>query len=81
MDIDNTPPPPSPDILISPSLMSISADVAADGLLLYIAEASYEPGTSPLSSWIPITGYNEEKGMGTPVLGRPVEGPLDLFQR
>jgi len=25
-----------------------------DGLLLYVAHASFEPGTSPLSSWVPI---------------------------
>lgn len=27
--------------------------IESDGLLLYCAEASYEPGTSPLSLWIP----------------------------
>ncbi|KAF5380008.1 hypothetical protein D9615_006166 [Tricholomella constricta] len=44
--------------------------VEPDGLLLYVKEAAYEPGTSPLSSWIPIA-QEEEKG----------EGRLDLFER
>jgi len=25
-----------------------------------VSEASYESGTSPLSSWIPITGYDKD---------------------
>jgi len=52
------------------------AQVAPDGLLLYVKEASYEAGMSPLSSWIPIVGYGEgqEEGKGE------VVGPLDLFQ-
>ena len=29
------------------------AEIYSDGLLLYVSQASYEPGTSPLSSWIP----------------------------
>ncbi|KAF9078143.1 hypothetical protein BDP27DRAFT_1413069 [Rhodocollybia butyracea] len=28
--------------------------ISPDGLLLYLAEASYESGTSPLSSWVPL---------------------------
>ena len=32
-----------------------------DGVLLYVAEASYEPGTSPLSSWIPIAGHDTHR--------------------
>lgn len=30
------------------------AHVRPDGLLLYVAQAAYEPGTSPLSSWVPL---------------------------
>ncbi|KAG5634173.1 hypothetical protein H0H81_003061, partial [Sphagnurus paluster] len=43
---------------------SVEARVDSDGLLLYVQAAAYEPGTSPLSSWIP--------------LGE--EGGLDLFE-
>lgn len=59
------------------ALMPTTAFVQADGLLLYVVEASYEPGTSPLSSWIPIRGYDDDASLGE--LSR--EGPLDLFQR
>ena len=67
--------------------------IAPDGLLLYLAEASYEPGTSPLSSWVPLRGYEEggdghsggkEDGNGNGKIGKEEkekEGPLDLFQR
>jgi len=66
--------------------------IAPDGLLLYLAEASYEPGTSPLSSWVPLRGYEEggdgheggkEDGDGNGKIGKEKEkeGPLDLFQR
>lgn len=36
------------------------AYVQPDGLLLYVAEASYERGTSPLSSWVPISAYDHK---------------------
>lgn len=28
--------------------------VQSEGLLLYVGQATYEPGTSPLSTWVPI---------------------------
>ena len=71
----------------------MAASIQPDGLLLYVSEASYESGTSPLSSWIPITGYDKDLGKEKD----PEEeeervdvnmdcekgkgGPLDLFQR
>ena len=42
-----------------------TARVQPDGMLLYVAEASYEPGTSPLSSWVPI--YLDPTAHGTNV--------------
>ena len=59
---------------------TLRARILADGLLLYVAEASYEPGTGPLSSWIPI--FSEEKPYGS-TNGDHIskESPLDLFQR
>ncbi|KAK2459614.1 hypothetical protein APHAL10511_008369 [Amanita phalloides] len=44
--------------------VQVSTSIKPDGLLLYVAESGYETGTSPLSSWIPIVGY--EKGKGDP---------------
>ncbi|KAF6757752.1 hypothetical protein DFP72DRAFT_989228 [Ephemerocybe angulata] len=63
----------TPSIVMAPSPIVIEPD----GLLLYTAEASYEPGTSPLSSWVPITGYATTGFPENPVNQRP----LDLFQR
>ncbi|KAG6860473.1 hypothetical protein C0995_010764 [Termitomyces sp. Mi166 len=45
--------------------------IEPDGLLLYVKAASYESGTSPLSSWVPIVSYD----------GPEHESPLDLFER
>jgi snurportin-1 len=39
---------------------TFKAYVQPDGLLLYVAEASYEHGTSPLSSWVPISAYDHK---------------------
>ncbi|KAF8870971.1 hypothetical protein CPB84DRAFT_1855294 [Gymnopilus junonius] len=41
-----------------PASTSMPARIEPDGMLLYVSEASYEPGTSPLSSWIPIQSYD-----------------------
>jgi snurportin-1 len=51
-------------------LVQMAANIGTDGLLLYVAEASYEPGTSPLSSWIPIVSQEPH----------PMYS-LDLFER
>lgn len=36
----------------------VPVEIKSEGLLLYVAQATYEPGQSPLSSWIPITFEN-----------------------
>ncbi|KAF5364792.1 hypothetical protein D9758_009312 [Tetrapyrgos nigripes] len=36
----------------------LPVQMLSDGLLLYVAEASYESGTSPLSNWIPLKNYD-----------------------
>lgn len=66
-------------IVMTPAPVTIEPD----GLLLYTSEASYEPGTSPLSSWVPIIGYNTpEDDTVMPPSQKPFENrPLDLFQR
>jgi snurportin-1 len=40
------------DALLCDATMPV--EVKSEGLLLYVSQATYEPGTSPLSSWIPI---------------------------
>jgi snurportin-1 len=77
------------------SVEPMAANIQPDGLLLYVSEASFESGTSPLSSWIPITGYDQDSGkekdpkeeeradvsMDGEKGPSGKEGPLDLFQR
>ena len=67
-----------------------TATIESDGLLLYVAEASYESGTSPLSSWIPIVscedGQGEESHQSYQEAKRlreqkQVGGPLAVFER
>lgn len=61
-------------------LQIVQAEVRSDGLLLYLAQASYEPGTSPLSTWVPLRAYQtreetESEGPNTR------ESPLEVFAR
>ncbi|KAJ3546342.1 hypothetical protein NM688_g5528 [Phlebia brevispora] len=61
------------------------APVQSDGMLLYMAHASYEPGTSPLSTWIPVRAYAEDRSdkakQNATMNNVPVDGPLDVFER
>jgi snurportin-1 len=61
------------------------ARVQPDGMLLYVAEASYEPGTSPLSSWVPIcldaTAHGTKVEVAAQGINSGQEGPLETFQR
>ncbi len=70
----------------------VTTIVQSDGLLLYVAEASYESGTSPLSNWVPITSYDVQQQDGESKLmvggsdsgggaGSSSSGPLDVFER
>lgn len=72
--------------------MAVLAHIESDGLLLYVAEASYESGSSPLSNWIPIVGYERNGRSGDVQRSKngegcllkfagENEGPLDLFER
>ena len=72
MELDSAPP--------VVQLQSVQAEVRSDGLLLYVAQAAYEPGTSPLSNWVPLRAYQtraEEQEGGASV----AESPLDVFER
>ena len=66
-------------------LVRESANVESDGMLLYFSQASYEPGTSPLSLWVPVRCYKEERAdckSGNMHMGETEgEAPLDVFER
>jgi snurportin-1 len=99
MEIETGPSSNEPRILSQPQttsqlpaisqapVLAPTARVQPDGLLLYVAEASYEPGTSPLSSWVPISldavahGEKGEVGQAIGSGERQQEGPLEIFQR
>jgi snurportin-1 len=79
---------PSSEMAVDPTdgpatfsvLESRKVDIHSDGLLLYVSQAGYEPGTSPLSSWIPITRYNSPHNANESPPSDPFNS-LDLFER
>ena len=38
---------------IEEELQRVEVQVQSEGLLLYVSQATYEPGISPLSTWVP----------------------------
>jgi snurportin-1 len=54
---------------------TVQAEIQPDGLLLYVAQSIYEPGTSPLSSWVPIVSPVADAA------GTETSSPLDMFER
>ena len=64
-------------------LQTVRIEIHPDGILLYDAQATYEPGTSPLSTWVPIRAYSEESWKEDKVQGMKSrgDGPLDKFER
>ena len=67
---------PSPDAAMHIEGTRPEAQIRADGLLLYVAQAIYEPGTSPLSLWVPAEPSAEEGSMS---VDKP--SALDTFER
>jgi len=59
-----------------PASRTVQAEINPDGLLLYVAQAIYEPGTSPLSSWIPLVAPVTDEMAVT-----EQSSPLDVFER
>jgi snurportin-1 len=60
--------------------------VRSDGMLLYVSQSSYEPGTSPLSLWVPIRAYTQDTTTTdlqatSHVSSGEAEGPIDVFER
>ncbi|KAH9941286.1 uncharacterized protein BXZ73DRAFT_75239 [Epithele typhae] len=63
-------------------LQQARAEARSDGLLLYVAQAVYEPGTSPLSVWVPLRAYRtREEQEGMSVDATAADSPLDGFER
>lgn len=58
----------------------VPVQLRSDGLLLYVAQATYEPGTSPLSSWVPLDAYTNSKAEADMADATP-ESPLNVLER
>jgi snurportin-1 len=67
------------DTVAAPTTETHVAQIASEGLLLYVSQAAYEPGTSPLSSWIPIASSGD--AVGGDIL-QPINetGAMDVFE-
>lgn len=59
-----------------PALRHVQTEIKPDGLLLYVAQAIYEPGTSPLSSWVPLAAPVTDE-----MASMEQSSPLDVFER
>lgn len=66
-------------------LHSVMTEIKPDGILLYDSQATYEPGTSPLSIWVPLRSYVQESWKEGKAMtmqdGASSDGPLDRFER
>jgi len=69
MDIDSSQ-------FTGPAPRAVQAEIKPDGLLLYVAQAIYEPGTSPLSSWVPLVAPVTDE-----VAVSDQSSPLEVFER
>jgi snurportin-1 len=89
MDTEDDRIPPPREALISTSgshassatTSTVEAHIQPDGLLLYVAEASYESGTSPLSSWVPIEAYepqSQPNSQGLAINGAGASGTTEI---
>ncbi|OCH95274.1 hypothetical protein OBBRIDRAFT_745930 [Obba rivulosa] len=61
-------------------LWTIPATVKSDGLLLYVAQATYEHGTSPLSNWVPLQAYTDDAPGRLNAEAAVSESPLTTFE-
>ncbi|VDC07446.1 unnamed protein product [Peniophora sp. CBMAI 1063] len=74
--------PPADDGMdLDGTLVQRSAPVRSDGLLLYVASAIYEPGTSPLSLWVPNTVWRQPTEGHMESMDEDAEPPMDVFER
>jgi len=61
---------------VGPVPRAAQSEIKPDGLLLYVAQAIYEPGTSPLSTWVPLVAPATDE-----VECIEQSSPLDVFER
>jgi snurportin-1 len=59
-----------------PAQRPVQVEIKPDGLLLYVAQAIYESGTSPLSSWVPLASPVTDE-----MVSIEKSSPLDVFER
>jgi len=59
-----------------PAPRTEQVEINPDGLLLYVAQAIYESGTSPLSSWVPLVAPVADE-----ITVTEQSSPLDVFER
>ena len=57
------------------------AQVRSDGLLLYVAGAIYEPGTSPLSLWVPNVAWHAPTRENVERMDEDAVAPMDLLEK
>jgi len=57
------------------------ANVVSDGILLYVSQASYQPGETPLACWIPARQTNNSVDETTLTTGAAQMSPLHVFER
>ncbi|KAI0040198.1 hypothetical protein FA95DRAFT_1527857 [Auriscalpium vulgare] len=69
MDVEQLP--------LAQTVQPAQVELQSDGLLLYVAQAIYEPGTSPLSSWVPRIALAPP---GAPAKATSSLSPLDTFE-
>ncbi|THH06096.1 hypothetical protein EW145_g4322 [Phellinidium pouzarii] len=68
-------------------IQDVDVPIRSDGLFLYVGEASYEAGESPLSVWVPRVSYELSYDEATTSANADANGksakesPLDSFER
>ncbi|THU97476.1 hypothetical protein K435DRAFT_838622 [Dendrothele bispora CBS 962.96] len=67
------------------TLLPMAFEMLSDGLLLYVSEATYESGTSPLSSWIPLKNYDAAQAYNQHGIAEAMapdeDTPMNKFER
>ncbi|KAG8920457.1 hypothetical protein FRC01_000743 [Tulasnella sp. 417] len=69
---------PTPPV---PKTRMDTTSFVSDGILLYVSQASYQPGETPLACWIPAEPLPVQDQAVEAVPAGPVPSPLDIFQR
>ncbi|KAI0031952.1 hypothetical protein K488DRAFT_50990 [Vararia minispora EC-137] len=73
-------PPPENGAMDTGEPVRSQATLRSDGLLLYVAAAIYEPGTSPLSLWVPNAAWYP-LAQQAEVMDEDTPTSMDVFER